>query len=165
MSFEVIIIGGGLGGLTTGALLAHHGQRVLVLEQHGQLGGRARAEEQNGFLLGAGPSFTPQTTHSPCAEILRKIGQSIPFVETRRPLCWVDRGGRLQPHPLPGIPGTLSRSGLLPWSAMLSTRALHTRVMSMRPEEAWDIPLGIWANSYVRHPATRRFLFETAQFF
>jgi len=31
--YDVIVIGAGLGGLTSGALLAHQGRKVLVLEQ------------------------------------------------------------------------------------------------------------------------------------
>ncbi|MCS5641318.1 MAG: NAD(P)-binding protein, partial [Candidatus Marinimicrobia bacterium] len=33
-SFDAIIIGSGIGGLTSAALLALNGQRVLVLEKH-----------------------------------------------------------------------------------------------------------------------------------
>ena len=38
-SFDAIIIGSGIGGLSTGALLALNGQRVLVLEKHFKIGG------------------------------------------------------------------------------------------------------------------------------
>jgi|GEM_PF-205468 len=38
-SYEVIIIGAGIGGLTAGALLAKRGKRVLVLDQHSKPGG------------------------------------------------------------------------------------------------------------------------------
>ena len=37
--FDVIIIGSGMSGLTTAALLAQHGQNVLVLEKHFKAGG------------------------------------------------------------------------------------------------------------------------------
>jgi prolycopene isomerase len=40
-SFDAIIIGGGLGGLTTAALLAKQGQQVCVLEKNARLGGYA----------------------------------------------------------------------------------------------------------------------------
>ena len=38
-SFDAIIIGSGIGGLTTAALLALNGKRVLVLEKHFKIGG------------------------------------------------------------------------------------------------------------------------------
>jgi phytoene dehydrogenase-like protein len=39
MTYDVIVIGGGLAGLTSAALLAKSGRRVLVVEQHHLLGG------------------------------------------------------------------------------------------------------------------------------
>ena len=39
MNADIIIIGGGLGGLTTGALLAKEGLRVIVLEKNAVIGG------------------------------------------------------------------------------------------------------------------------------
>jgi phytoene dehydrogenase-like protein len=36
---NAIIIGGGIGGLTTGALLSKHGYKVIVLEAGGEVGG------------------------------------------------------------------------------------------------------------------------------
>ena len=38
-TFDTIIIGAGIGGLTTGNLLAKNGQEVLILEKHFQAGG------------------------------------------------------------------------------------------------------------------------------
>ena len=48
-SFDAIVIGSGAGGLTTAALLALDGLRVLVLERHAVLGGCLQAFERKGF--------------------------------------------------------------------------------------------------------------------
>jgi phytoene dehydrogenase-like protein len=40
-NYDVIIIGGGLGGLTAGAKLAKEGNKILLLEQHYIPGGCA----------------------------------------------------------------------------------------------------------------------------
>ena len=37
--FDVVVIGGGMGGLSAGALLSNYGFRVLLLEQHHKVGG------------------------------------------------------------------------------------------------------------------------------
>lgn len=42
-AYDVVVIGGGMGGLTAGALLAHAGKKVLVAEVEAQPGGYARA--------------------------------------------------------------------------------------------------------------------------
>ncbi len=44
-NYDVIVIGGGHNGLTTAALLAQAGRRVLVLEKNDTVGGLARQEE------------------------------------------------------------------------------------------------------------------------
>lgn len=41
MSYDVIIVGAGLGGLTSGALLARAGRKVLVIEKSNSVGGAA----------------------------------------------------------------------------------------------------------------------------
>ena len=38
-TYDTIIIGAGVGGLTTGNFLAKNGQKVLILERHFQVGG------------------------------------------------------------------------------------------------------------------------------
>ena len=48
-SFDTLVIGSGAGGLTTAALLALEGQRVLVLERHAVLGGCLQSFTRKGF--------------------------------------------------------------------------------------------------------------------
>ena len=54
MSFDVIIIGTGLGGLTAGAKLAKEGLRVLLLEQHDRPGGCATTFKRRMFTMEVG---------------------------------------------------------------------------------------------------------------
>lgn len=54
MKYDVIIIGGGLGGLTAGAKLAREGKKVLLIEQHNQPGGCATTFKRGDFTLEVG---------------------------------------------------------------------------------------------------------------
>ena len=54
MKEEVIIIGGGLGGLTTGALLAKEGYRVTVLEKNETIGGGLQTFKRHGIEFETG---------------------------------------------------------------------------------------------------------------
>jgi phytoene dehydrogenase-like protein len=54
MHYDVIIIGGGLGGLTAGAKLAREGKKVLLLEQHDRVGGCATTFKRGDFTLEVG---------------------------------------------------------------------------------------------------------------
>jgi prolycopene isomerase len=52
-TYDVIIIGAGMGGLSCGAWLAYKGMKVLVIEQNMQVGGLCSSYQRNGF------NFTP----------------------------------------------------------------------------------------------------------
>ncbi|MET3509118.1 MULTISPECIES: phytoene desaturase family protein [Plantibacter] len=54
---RTVVIGGGISGLATAALLARDGQRVTLLERREVLGGRAGTWEQDGFTFDTGPSW------------------------------------------------------------------------------------------------------------
>lgn len=54
MDYDVIVIGGGLGGLTAGAKLAKEGRKVLLVEQHDRPGGCATTFKRKGFTLEVG---------------------------------------------------------------------------------------------------------------
>lgn len=53
-TYNSIIIGSGLGGLTAGALLTLWGKKVLVLEQHYLAGGMCYSLQTQGFPHGSG---------------------------------------------------------------------------------------------------------------
>ncbi len=53
----VVVIGGGIAGLATAALLAHEGHDVTLVEGRSDLGGRAGSWSQDGFRFDTGPSW------------------------------------------------------------------------------------------------------------
>jgi phytoene desaturase len=54
---SIIVIGGGISGLASAALLAREGHEVTLLEAHDSLGGRAGSWQKDGFRFDTGPSW------------------------------------------------------------------------------------------------------------
>lgn len=54
---SAVVIGGGVSGLATAALLAHHGLQVDLVEARSQFGGRAGSWDCEGFRFDTGPSW------------------------------------------------------------------------------------------------------------
>ncbi|MCI5127544.1 MAG: FAD-dependent oxidoreductase, partial [Candidatus Electrothrix sp. AUS3] len=50
-NYDVIVIGSGLGGLTSAKRLAKSGHSVLLLEHHSQLGGLATCFKRGGLIF------------------------------------------------------------------------------------------------------------------
>ncbi len=61
MSKKVLIIGSGLGGLTTALRLARRGYKVEMVEKAGQPGGRLNQIKKDGFTFDMGPTFFSMT--------------------------------------------------------------------------------------------------------
>jgi phytoene desaturase len=77
--YDIIVIGSGIGGLTSAALLAKAGKSVLVVEQHDRPGGYAHSFKRKHFVFDSGVHLT-----SGCGmegyeggQIIRKVLQTI----------------------------------------------------------------------------------------
>ncbi|HSC83887.1 MAG TPA: NAD(P)/FAD-dependent oxidoreductase [Pseudomonas sp.] len=68
--YDAIIIGSGIGGLTTAALLAKLGKRVCVLEQHYTAGGYTHSYEREGYEWDVGVHYIGEV-HKPWSAIRR----------------------------------------------------------------------------------------------
>ena len=55
--YDAIVIGSGMGGLTTAALLSDLGRKVCVLEQHYTAGGFTHSYERNGYEWDVGVHY------------------------------------------------------------------------------------------------------------
>ena len=58
-SYDAVVIGAGIGGLICANLLARHGLRVLLVEQHSAVGGYCSAFRRQGFVFDAASHFYP----------------------------------------------------------------------------------------------------------
>ncbi|MCV6637719.1 FAD-dependent oxidoreductase, partial [Candidatus Albibeggiatoa sp. nov. NOAA] len=62
--YDVIVVGSGMGGLTTAALLSLLGKKVCVLEQHYTAGGYTHAYEREGYEWDVGVHYIGEV-HKP----------------------------------------------------------------------------------------------------
>jgi len=74
--WDAIVIGGGVSGLTAGALLANAGRRVLLLEKESKVGGRASASEYRGQIVDNGIHGLLSMGYM--EEIYRRLGKPFP---------------------------------------------------------------------------------------
>ena len=52
---DIVVVGGGIGGLGAAAMLGRSGKRVLLLERSSSLGGRGATSVESGFHFNFGP--------------------------------------------------------------------------------------------------------------
>ena len=72
--YDAIVIGSGVGGSVTAALLARIGGRVLVIEKNRELGGILASYRRDGFKLDFGSHLISRGSRGPLAEALERAG-------------------------------------------------------------------------------------------
>ena len=142
MSLPTIVIGAGVGGLTTGAMLADNGHNVMILEKSSKLGGRTAAMEYKNHILDNGFHIMPFYKKSAIFTILKNLG-----IESRLKLAKVDdiafyaeTGFHIYPK---GMVDLLKLS-LIPFKSRvrLLKLLLPLAFSSIEKTESWDeIPL------------------------
>jgi len=96
-TYDVIIIGSGIGGLTAGNYLAQDGFSTLIIEQRPRPGGCAASFQRGGFSFDAGVHWIAQCGEGGVVhQILTELGLSekIDFIRVRPPLVAVTSKGR-----------------------------------------------------------------------
>lgn len=73
--FDVIIIGTGIGGTAAGAVLAHAGKRVLLLDKNPRYGGSCSYYDKQGFRIDMGTHLFCRGEKGPLGEVLRRTGR------------------------------------------------------------------------------------------
>jgi phytoene desaturase len=94
---KAVIIGSGLGGLSTALRLSHMGYDVTIIEKHSTPGGRLNIIEQDGFRFDMGPSFMSMTYE--LDELFNSVGMKVPIeLEELDPLYQVFFEGQDKPR-------------------------------------------------------------------
>lgn len=80
MTYDVIVVGGGMAGLTAAAYLCRAGRSVLLCEKEGRLGGLVGSFRHNGFVFDAG--IRALENSGVLFPMLRQLGLHVDFVRS-----------------------------------------------------------------------------------
>jgi len=72
-AYDVVVVGGGLGGLSAGAALAKLGRHVLVVERQDGPGGYAHAFRRNGYVFDPAIHYTSQGNEGELLDVYLKL--------------------------------------------------------------------------------------------
>jgi phytoene dehydrogenase-like protein len=156
---SVIIVGAGLAGLSTAALLARAGCAVTLFEKARTPGGRARTSQRSGFFFNQGAHAL--YLRGPGEQVLGDLGirysGAPPDSRSSRALAQ----GRL--HLLPTGPVSLLCTRLLTPAAKAELIRLLAAVQHGARADLQDISLQDWLARQTRHPQVRQFLQAAAR--
>lgn len=137
---EVVVVGGGLAGLTAAALAARAGRRTILLERSSRLGGRAATTEQAGVQFNLGPHAL--YCHGRAFGLLRELG--VEFVGNFP--AGVGRyfrlAGRLYAVPTGFWPLVTSR--LLSWNEKFQLMKFLRELPTLDARALDDVSLELW---------------------
>ena len=120
---DVLVIGGGLGGLVTAALLARRGLGVTLLERAKEVGGRASTHVKSGYAFNEGGHALYRG--GAAMRVLGSLGIDPPGRQPA-PGGFAVAFGRA--HALPVSLGSMLATGLLPLGAKLQGAKLFARL-------------------------------------
>jgi phytoene dehydrogenase-like protein len=147
----IVVIGGGIAGLTSAALLGGAGLPVVLLEKASAPGGRAATRDRNGFLFNLGPHALYRA--GALQATLQLLG-----VEVRGRVPGVNggfalRNGRL--HTLPVGLASLLTTGLLSLGGKVELARVQSRLPQVDANAVQSQSLAAWLDANVRNVGVR----------
>jgi phytoene dehydrogenase-like protein len=138
-ALDVVVIGGGLAGLTAAAFAARSGSSVVVLDSHG-LGGRARTVTVEGFRFNQGPHALYETGEA--MAVLRELGVPVPGGAPARTIGVVVDGVQKR---FPVGAGSMLRTGAL----SARGKATAARLLATLPKHDAAQATGMTVNEWI----------------
>lgn len=150
---DVAVVGGGLSGLATAALLSRQGRTVTVFEGSSRVGGAAQSPAMHGLPVNLGPHAL--YLGGQAAKVLQGLG--IQWSGHLPPMKGAQAWHRGRLVPLPTRPWALLATPLLDWSERLGlARVLLPLMRSGQTGARADEPLDAWLDRTCPAAAVRQ---------
>lgn len=156
---DVVIVGGGLAGLSAACYLARAGVAVTVFERSAGLGGRAASQVQDGYTFNRG--IHALYTGGAASEVLQELG--IAYSGHSPQDVYVLREGKLHIAPVGLL--TLLRTTALSFADKLELMGIFAMIPALKPEELRGTSVQEWLEHNTQHPHVRELLAANARTF
>ncbi len=156
---DVVIVGGGVAGLSAASYLARAGIGVRVFERSAELGGRATSQVHDGYTLNRG--IHALYTGGAASEVLRELG--IAYNGHSPKVISVLRKGKLYIAPV-GIL-TMLQTHALSLADKLELISVFARMPRLKPEELRGMSVQEWLERNTRRPRVRELMAANARTF
>lgn len=147
---HVVVVGGGIAGLSAAIYLARGGRTVTVFEKNRHLGGRAVTHLRHGFRFNLGPHAVYRFGRG--SKIYRELGIPVRGGVPARGGSVLRRG---EWHTLPVTPFSILRSSLLPLKGKLEAIRLMCRLTTMNTRPFELMTVREWSERFIRCPHLR----------
>jgi len=154
-AFDLIVVGGGVGGTALGALQAHRGKRVLLLDKNPILGGRCTSYTKEGCVIDLGVHLFGVGDRGSLGEVCRRVGrpEAIRWLPiTRAVLRYKDEIKRYSRRTM---------QEMVPDSEMENLGALFMTLFSLDEEALdalWYVPLSEWVDRFSTNTLVHAFI-------
>jgi protoporphyrinogen oxidase len=154
---DVVVVGGGLAGLSAACYLARAGVAVTLFEKASNLGGRAGTQNHEDYHFNRG--IHALYTGGAAEEVLQEL--DIPYSGHSPKEVFILRQGKL--YDAPYGPLTLLRSRLFGVVDKLEFMRVFTSLLRLNPGQLAAVSVQEWLERNLRRPAVRQFMAALAR--
>lgn len=143
---KIVIVGGGLAGLTAATIIARAGISVVIIEKSTEAGGRARTSSSHGFYLNQGPHAIYAVGHG--SKILNELGIRYTGKKVTTEHFYVVKKGKRYPLPA-SLRQFLTTKLLKGWRSRIEAIRFFASLVKINAEYIQDITLEEWINKNI----------------